>query len=248
MPPLRRPIRSPLQTQPSLAFVVKMIRDLFGLHESVTRRLDTVVEQVRQIKQGDRGIQGLPGRDGRPGKDGRDGVTVDEESIVKRVLQRIPLPRDGRDGRDPQIDEDVVYDLLDRASKKGKKISTKHVDGLEQTLSAMRTQLFSRGGYLHGGGVPSLSQGTGITLTPKSDGGFTISTSGTGGTDVWGEVPSGSGTAFALAHTPTAGTVRLYRGGARQSVTEDYTIAGANITLNIALAQGEVLVADYSYV
>ena len=35
-----------------------------------------------------------------------------------------------------------------------------------------------------------------------------------GGTSVYGEVPSGSGTTFTLAHTPITGSVRLFRGGA----------------------------------
>lgn len=73
---------------------------------------------------------------------------------------------------------------------------------------------------------------------------------GGGGTPVWGEdlTPQGAGTAFTLAHTPVAGTVRLFRGGAYQSVVNgDYSITGDAITLTSALKSGEVLVADYSY-
>lgn len=73
---------------------------------------------------------------------------------------------------------------------------------------------------------------------------------GSGGTPVWGEdlTPQGPGTAFTLAETPIVGTVRLFRGGAYQSVANgDYSITGAAITLTVALQSGEVLVADYSY-
>lgn len=73
---------------------------------------------------------------------------------------------------------------------------------------------------------------------------------GSSGTPVWGEdlTPQGPGTSFTLAHTPIAGTVRLFRGGAYQSVARgDYTITGNTITLSPTLQTGEVLVVDYSY-
>lgn len=73
---------------------------------------------------------------------------------------------------------------------------------------------------------------------------------GGGGTPVWAEdlTPQGPGTAYTLAHTPIAGSVRLFRGGAYQSVAAgDYSIAGASITLGTTTQSGEVLVADYSY-
>ena len=70
---------------------------------------------------------------------------------------------------------------------------------------------------------------------------------GSPGTAVYEEIPSGSGTSFSLAHNPITGTVRIYRGGARQQNGIDYIISGANITLMISLASGEVLLADYNY-
>lgn len=71
----------------------------------------------------------------------------------------------------------------------------------------------------------------------------------TGGNAAYGEVPSGSGTSFTLAHTPLSGTLRLYRGGARQQsgAGNDYTITGAAITLSTSLSVGEILLADYNY-
>ena len=73
---------------------------------------------------------------------------------------------------------------------------------------------------------------------------------GGGGTPVWAEdlTPQGPGTAYTLAFTPIAGSVRLFRGGAYQSVANgDYSIAGANITLGTTTQTGEVLVVDYSH-
>ncbi len=73
---------------------------------------------------------------------------------------------------------------------------------------------------------------------------------GSGGTPVWAEdlTPQGPGTTFTLANTPIVGSVRLFRGGSYQSVTNsDYSISGAIITLSTTLQTGEVLVADYSH-
>lgn len=72
---------------------------------------------------------------------------------------------------------------------------------------------------------------------------------GSSGTSVYGEnlTPQGPGTSYTLAHTPQAGTVRLYRGGAYQQVGVDYTISGATITLTQTTQAGETLLADYLY-
>lgn len=72
---------------------------------------------------------------------------------------------------------------------------------------------------------------------------------GSGGTQVIGEVPSGSGTTFTLAHTPLSGTLQLYRGGVRQQsgAGNDYTISGTTITFSVTVSAGEILLADYQY-
>lgn len=72
------------------------------------------------------------------------------------------------------------------------------------------------------------------------------------GTSVVEETPSGTidgiNVTFTLAHTPTAGTVRLFLNGARQQAGGgDYTISGATITFNSAPPTGSILLADYQY-
>jgi hypothetical protein len=68
---------------------------------------------------------------------------------------------------------------------------------------------------------------------------------------VFDETPSGtvngSNTAFTLANTPTAGSVRLHVNGYRLLVGagNDYTISGSAITMLTAPLTGEVLKADY---
>jgi hypothetical protein len=66
---------------------------------------------------------------------------------------------------------------------------------------------------------------------------------------VFNEVPSGTingvNTAFTLANTPTAGTVRVYKSGLRQVLTTDYSVSGTTITFVVAPAGGSTLIADY---
>ncbi len=79
---------------------------------------------------------------------------------------------------------------------------------------------------------------------------FTSTASGGGGTAVPEETPTDTGDHinFTIAHTPLAGTFKLYRGGARQqSGGVDYTLSGTTITLVNILQTGEVLLADYIY-
>lgn len=91
----------------------------------------------------------------------------------------------------------------------------------------------------------------GITAKMISD----IAAQTANGIPVYNEIVSGSGTTFTLAHTPVAGSVRLYAGGNSNPQTgrllpgsgNDFTISGATITmLNGSFALGS-LVADYSF-
>lgn len=65
------------------------------------------------------------------------------------------------------------------------------------------------------------------------------------------ETPSGTkngvNTTFYLAKAPIGGSLKLFRGGARQRVTEDYTLSGKTITFLVAPEAGEVLTADYRH-
>jgi len=82
---------------------------------------------------------------------------------------------------------------------------------------------------------------------------YVADTSGTLSTSnfVVEETPSGSingsNTAFTLANTPTANTVKLYLNGVRQKsgAGNDYTISTNVITMTTAPISGDVLIADY---
>jgi len=66
------------------------------------------------------------------------------------------------------------------------------------------------------------------------------------GTQIYGEMVSGSGTSWTLAQTPNSGTLRLYANGQRLALTTDYTISAATITTVLSWVAGTLL-ADYSY-
>ncbi len=58
---------------------------------------------------------------------------------------------------------------------------------------------------------------------------------------------NGSNATFTTSKAPLTGSLKVYRGGARQRVTEDYTFDTKTITFTIAPEVGEVLLVDYRY-
>jgi hypothetical protein len=97
--------------------------------------------------------------------------------------------------------------------------------------------------------------GSGLTSVTRSrDGVVTVTlTAGAGsGTLVTEEVPvdSGDHLNFTIAHTPDTGTLRVFRGGARQAsigVTPDFSLSGTTLTLTNALSTGETLLVEYTW-
>lgn len=71
---------------------------------------------------------------------------------------------------------------------------------------------------------------------------------GGSGTPVYNEAVSGSATTWTLAHTPVAGTLRLYANGQRltEGALNDFTLSGTTITTNLSWSTGALL-ADYEY-
>ncbi len=59
-------------------------------------------------------------------------------------------------------------------------------------------------------------------------------------------VDSGDHVHFTIDNDPIAVSFRLYRNGARQQSGSDYTLTGVTIVLAVPLADGELLLADYS--
>lgn len=148
--------------------------------EALIEKVSVMIEEVKVVQKGDKGdtIVGPPGPEGPAGPEGKSiagppGPAGDPGKDGKTPIAGIDfqLPKDGKDA--PETDPAKILKYL-LALPAGKRFTIQHIDGLEQALEALKNQ---KQGYLHGGGVPSLTAGSGIILTKKSDGGFIISSS-----------------------------------------------------------------------
>ena len=198
--------------------------------------LNFIRDKVKRIKEGKDGYTPVKGKDyfdGLPGTPGKDGSS-DNSIGIRDKLETL----------------------------KGKeRLSKDAIDGLEEELKKIKDEKAGTGMAIFGGNRPLQIQQsgtvkekaaryinfTGATVSRATDGVVTVAIGG--GTAVDGEVPTDSGDHinFTIAHTPTAGTFKLYKGGARQQATVDYTLTVAALVLTIALATGETLICDYSY-
>lgn len=175
-----------------------------------------------QGPQGDKGESGTPGKAGERGPKGDAGSPDTGESIVAKL-------------RSLESDKRLSYeDLKDRPNfetYRGRGVASKDYATSELTDVSMQ-------GIIAG----QVLQWDGLKFIPYTP-------SATSFNQVFGEnlTIQGFGPAFTLAHTPIAGSVRLYRGGAYQQLGVDYTITGDTITLTNALVSGEVLLVDYNY-
>ena len=218
--------------------------------------------------KGDKGNTGLTGKTGEKGIDGETPIcgvdyytSTDEDKLLKKILAKIPKPKDGVSVKPEEVTK-IVMGNLEKIRKDDHKAIVNEI--LNNPVLRM---------LLHGGG--SSSGGTTSPLTTKgdiygfstvnarvpvgADGLFLVAdstqplgvkwASSAGVTFVFNEdlTPQVPNTVFTLAFIPIVGTVRLYRGGSRQQVGvgKDYTIAGLTITFATALQTGENLIADY---
>lgn len=277
MPPMRSPIqRQQLQKQPVRDSIIgvleiqKVLAELQSFKANFAQILDSKVSEAEdalakalQIQKGDRGIQGIPGltikgpkgdrgEKGDKGDKGEPGVILelDYGKVAEMAAALVPKAKDGESGTSVSLD-----DVLE-ALKKSKKLKAEDIDGLEQTASAVYNQLHARGGYLHGSGVPSLTAGTNIILTPKQDGGYIVSAQGgTGGANVTTQVVTavqvGSDVTIALSQlthfaTYQAPVILVMRNQIPQTLGVTYTETATVVTVPNADA-GEIYAITYAY-
>lgn len=181
-----------------------------------------------------------------------NGKDADEDVIVEKVLAKIPPHPELPVGEDYRNALEALqgYDQLDLGA----------VRGLKDLIQKIQDRLDGHAvviGNTPGSGLADSSGNIGrfqylkfpgATITHQDDT-ATITISGSSSNSVYGEVPTDSGdhTNFTIAHTPTAGSFRVYRGGARQIITSDYTQSGTALVLSSPLATGELLIVDYNY-
>ena len=155
----------------------------------------------------------------------KDGMDADEEKVIGEVLNRIKFP----DPKDPILDTPVeLRDKLETLSS-GEKLSIQAIQDLADKLEALDKKIMNipRGG----GNLASL-----ISKRIR----FVDDETPSGTVD-------GANQTFTISRDPEAGSLKLYRGGARQRVTEDYTLSGRTITITIPPVSGEILLVDYRY-
>lgn len=238
------------------------------------REIDTTLKKIQLIEKGEKGDPGEPVNEDRivnrvrqliptpKNGDNADPKYIIEEvkkviipllpvheTIVKSVLKKIPAPKNEMKvlqvTRGAEIDPASIIEALLKLPDD--KNPMKLLDGLQQTVHAFKRQLGeNRRGYLHGGGVPSLVAGAGITLTQTSDGGFIVSSTGSSVAPTY-ETVTFTGTSGSLAFPMIPGTLLLLiRGSQVQYPTTDYTIsANQNITLVTTADSREKFLAIY---
>lgn len=181
----------------------------------------------------------------------KNGDNADPEHVIAEVLARIQLPEQKEALLDTPEDIRNKLELL----LGDERLDSSAIKGLDEAIKKGQPK---NAGTVYAGVAHYMYQlqdvdVSGITIgqSLKWDGTRWIPFTPAGGasTSVYGETPSDSGdhTNFTLAHSPIAGTFRLYRGGARQKATDDYTQTTTALVLIVPLETGELLQADYEY-
>ena len=172
-------------------------------------------------ERGEIGPRGLRGEKGEAGLQGLRGEKGDEGDVG-------PQGPAGKDGDIKNVSASEVRDLLE-VLPKGEKLSIQAIEDLAEIIEELRKKRKHEGGGIGGGG--------GITSPIYV---FVDDETLTGSIN-------GSNTVFYTKKTPYPGSLKVYRGGARQRVTEDYTLSNheTKITFLIAPVAGEKILADY---
>jgi len=174
------------------------------------------------------GVDGTDGLDGTDGTDGKDGYTpVKGKDYFDGKDGYTPVKgKDYFDGNIKDLSPQEIRDALELLSK-GEKLSIQSIEDLGEIIEELRKFKKEVGS---GGG-----------------GGFTSPIYNFVDDEVPAGTINGTNTVFTVARLPFRGSLKLYRGGARQRVTEDYTLSAdqKTVTFLIAPQVGEILLCDY---
>ena len=224
-------------------FLLNEIQKALSIVEEVKKELVEKMDMLilQKGEQGDKGDkgdsiigpQGERGESGLDGKDGKDGRTP-----IAGV--DFPFPENGKDGKDGESivgltgkdGKDGSSDVAEDIRNKLELLSGDERLKIEaiKDLSDILDELKKRPRAVFGGG--GLSK---IAL----DAHFVDNETLTGTID-------GANAIFTINNTPSPQTsLKIYRGGALQKLTDDYTISGTTITFLVAPQVGEILLADY---
>lgn len=222
--------------------------EMTGLIEDYLAKVETATNQ--KMREVDEKVKEL--------KNGIDGKDADEQAIADRVLREVQSPIIEKIEKNlPKLGEPIrdALELLDGDQRLDKSA----IRGLDELLEKHNGQNIP---YV--GGIRYLSQLVDILIGSDLADGHAIVWDATNKRWKNGEVSGtstinfadsetptgdvdGANTDFVLAHTPTAGSLKVYLNGMRMSLTEDYTLATATITFLIAPGSGSIITCDYRY-
>lgn len=171
-----------------------------------------------------------------PGENGEDYILTEKDKkeiaskikvpIVEKVIEKTETIKEKN-----VILKDTPEEVRDKLESliKGKKLSIQAIEGLAEILKDLsKKNVQSNEGYMKG----SVHNAKSTQIKFIDD-----------------ETPSGVingiNTIFTIKRVPAQGSLKLYRGGTRQRITEDYTLSGKTLTLLIAPQVGEILLVDY---
>lgn len=227
------------QVDEAVQEVEKSKLDLPSVLENV-RGKDSKPEDVAEILKNDTSFkEELKGEKGDSIK-GDDYVLTEKDKkeiaksidvpIVEKIIEKtiVEQPIVTNEIKEVAINEtaEQVRDKLE-GIKEGEKLSIQAIQDLSKMLEEIK------------GNITNVSSRVGTSLISKRI------------RFIDDETPSGtvngSNTIFTISKAPETGSLKVYRGGIRLRVTEDYTFSGKTITFTIPPVTGEILLADFRF-
>ena len=179
----------------------------------------------------------------------KNGETPSDEKLISLIKTLIPESKKELIITDEHIDkitdkvskkiqpkeskvkiEDLVSEILKLPPEKG--LSSKHISGLDQTISALQEQF--RRGYLHGGG-DTVKAGTNITITKDANGAKIINATGGGGGS---QTPWTSAIDAAGYPLNNLNTINLDSSNQLQIVPQTFSYSSTNVLIDPGFLNG----------
>lgn len=147
---------------------------------------------------------------------------TDEERVIETALSRIKFP----EYKETILDTpEQIRDKLETLEGE-ERLRIDAINGLKEALDELKKKKYVISG---GGGIS-----TGALDIHIVDDETPVGTI------------NGSNKAFTINNTPSpASSLKVYLNGARQRITEDYTLSGTTITFNVAPPTSSILLVDY---
>lgn len=199
-------------------------------------------EELEALKDNLKEVEGRLGRliisNKEANKEELNKVVKQFYAEVKRIEELIPAPTDLSsiearlnvlEAPEPEEPDDPyeARNELEAIDNESEKLSIDAIKDLRKELDEIKKQ--KGGTTIFGGGFNYSAMSLHIVDDETPSGAI-----------------NGSNTVFTLANVPSpASSLKVYLNGARQRITEDYTLSGGTITFTIAPPTGSILLADY---